>query len=141
MVYRREKVWCGKKGCSKCSDRKNGAGHGPYWYGYQRQGGRVKKTYFGKFDPRQKAKQADAPLPKVDRLDGIFNSRTASMALAHEILGTKVGMKWNECRKAFIASIAREHPDKGGNTLRCQRLTAAWAYLDDVFDAMGQKKR
>jgi hypothetical protein len=36
-----EKVKCGKETCRQCP-------HGPYWYGYWRQGGRMKSQYIGK---------------------------------------------------------------------------------------------
>jgi len=36
-----EKVRCGKETCRKCP-------HGPYWYGYWRQNGKMKSRYVGK---------------------------------------------------------------------------------------------
>jgi hypothetical protein len=36
-----EKVRCGKRTCKKCP-------HGPYWYAYWRDGGRMKSRYIGK---------------------------------------------------------------------------------------------
>jgi len=41
IVYRREKVRCGKENCRRCP-------HGPYWYGYQRTNGKVVSFYVGK---------------------------------------------------------------------------------------------
>lgn len=41
IVYRLEKVRCGKKNCHSCP-------HGPYWYGYQRRNGKVVSFYVGK---------------------------------------------------------------------------------------------
>ncbi len=40
MTYRLERVSCGKK-CKGCP-------HGPYWYGYWREGGRTRSKYIGK---------------------------------------------------------------------------------------------
>lgn len=40
---------CGKPGC-KCAGNM-AAGHGPYWFGYSRQSGKLKKKYFGKKKP------------------------------------------------------------------------------------------
>lgn len=48
VTYRQEYVRCGKPTCQQCSD---GPGHGPYWYGYWREGGRLRKKYFGKEKP------------------------------------------------------------------------------------------
>ena len=45
--YQQEGVKCGKHGC-KCS---KGQLHGPYWYLYQRKGGKLIKKYVGKRKP------------------------------------------------------------------------------------------
>jgi hypothetical protein len=44
VTDRLEYVRCGKPGC-RCE---RGQLHGPYWYRYQRVGGRLKSTYLGK---------------------------------------------------------------------------------------------
>lgn len=41
VSYRLEPVNCGKPGCSKCP-------HGPYWYAYWREGGKVRSKYIGR---------------------------------------------------------------------------------------------
>jgi len=46
ITYRLERVSCGKK-CKGCP-------HGPYWYGYWREGGKTRSKYIGKnFDPQK----------------------------------------------------------------------------------------
>lgn len=40
VTYRLEKVSCGKN-CKGCP-------HGPYWYGYWREGGKTRSKYIGK---------------------------------------------------------------------------------------------
>ncbi len=45
-IYQLERVRCGKIGC-KCA-RENGKLHGPYWYAYWREGGKLKSRYVGK---------------------------------------------------------------------------------------------
>jgi hypothetical protein len=40
MTFRLEKVSCGKN-CKGCP-------HGPYWYGYWREGGKTRSKYIGK---------------------------------------------------------------------------------------------
>ena len=40
VTYRLESVKCGKPGCTKCP-------HGPYWYAYWREGGKVRSRYIG----------------------------------------------------------------------------------------------
>jgi hypothetical protein len=40
VTYRLETVRCGKKACTSCP-------HGPYWYAYWREGGRLRSRYIG----------------------------------------------------------------------------------------------
>ena len=42
--YRLEHVRCGKRGCTRCP-------HGPYWYAYWREDGRLRSRYIGKTLP------------------------------------------------------------------------------------------
>lgn len=44
-TYRQERVRCGRDGCRRCP-------HGPYWYAYWREGGRLRSRYIGKHLPR-----------------------------------------------------------------------------------------
>ena len=44
VTYRQEPVKCGKRGCTRCP-------HGPYWYAYWREDGRMKSRYIGKTLP------------------------------------------------------------------------------------------
>jgi hypothetical protein len=41
VTYRLEHVKCGKSGCTRCP-------HGPYWYAYWREDGRLRSRYIGK---------------------------------------------------------------------------------------------
>jgi hypothetical protein len=44
VTYRLEAVRCGKEGCRSCP-------HGPYWYAYYREGGRLRSRYVGRALP------------------------------------------------------------------------------------------
>ncbi len=44
VTYRLEPVRCGKDGCTRCP-------HGPYWYAYWREDGRLRSRYIGKTLP------------------------------------------------------------------------------------------
>ena len=44
VTYRLEHVRCGKQGCTRCP-------HGPYWYAYWREEGRLRSRYIGKHLP------------------------------------------------------------------------------------------
>ena len=41
VTYRQERVKCGREGCTGCP-------HGPYWYAYWREDGRLRSRYIGK---------------------------------------------------------------------------------------------
>lgn len=41
VTYRQESVRCGKPGCRTCP-------HGPYWYAYFREGGKLRSRYIGR---------------------------------------------------------------------------------------------
>lgn len=45
MTLQLELVNCGKAKCKRC---KAGASHGPYWYGYWKEGNRTRTKYIGK---------------------------------------------------------------------------------------------
>jgi hypothetical protein len=44
VTFRQEHVRCGREGCAGCP-------HGPYWYAYWREGGRLRSRYLGKHPP------------------------------------------------------------------------------------------
>jgi hypothetical protein len=48
VTYRQESVRCGKPGCKKCP-------HGPYWYAYYREGGKLRSRYIGRNLPESQA--------------------------------------------------------------------------------------
>jgi hypothetical protein len=50
VTFRQERVRCGRASCTRCP-------HGPYWYAYWREDGRLRSRYVGK------------ELPTVDRSD------------------------------------------------------------------------
>jgi hypothetical protein len=45
VTYRLEQVKCGKATCTRCP-------HGPYWYAYWREDGRVRSRYLGSARPK-----------------------------------------------------------------------------------------
>src|SRR5690348_14683664 len=51
ITYRRQYRRCGKPGCSVCSQ--GSQGHGPYWYAYWSEGGRMHSRYVGKEAPAE----------------------------------------------------------------------------------------
>jgi hypothetical protein len=49
-TIRKEYVECGNPYCYRCK-------HGPYYYGYWKENGKLKKKYIGKYDPRAETKK------------------------------------------------------------------------------------
>ena len=45
VTFRLEEVRCGKASCTRCP-------HGPYWYAYWREDGKVRKRYLGTAKPK-----------------------------------------------------------------------------------------
>ena len=52
VTYRQEMVRCGRDNCGRCP-------HGPYWYAYWREGGRVRSRYIGKQLPQPEGAPAE----------------------------------------------------------------------------------
>lgn len=133
MFHRQEYIRCGK-GCSGCP-------HGPYWYTYFRTNGKLRKRYVGKSysgvaspgsGPVPKTEIPNAgpgSLPKSHCWDAIFVRRTASADLACKILGVHAWASVNDIKAAYRYLVAATHPDKGGDTISCQRVVAAYTFL------------
>ena len=58
-VYQLELIKCGKTNC-RCA---SGKLHGPYWYGYRRENGKLKSWYIGK---RLKLEETDSQNNELD---------------------------------------------------------------------------
>ena len=62
ITYRQQYRRCGKAGCSRCTSGQ--PGHGPYWYAFWREGGRLRSRYLGKEAPAgTDADATDMPEP------------------------------------------------------------------------------
>jgi len=53
LTYSQQYRRCGKPDCPSCAA--GGPGHGPYWYAYWREGGRLRSRYLGKQAPAGRA--------------------------------------------------------------------------------------
>lgn len=126
-TYRAEYVNCNSSKCRGCP-------HGPYWYGYFREDGRLKKKYFGKEDPRPKKQEKftnpenpfkpEPPHP----WEAILDRKTARLGVAEEILGIKPNASYEAARSAYRRRATEHHPDKGGDVRLCTCINAAWEY-------------
>ena len=61
VTYRQQYTRCNRRGCRTCAPE--GLGHGPYWYAYWRQDGRLRSHYLGKQPPP--GVSVDPPSPSV----------------------------------------------------------------------------
>ncbi|MBF2083062.1 DUF6788 family protein [Thermoleptolyngbya sp. C42_A2020_037] len=50
-TYQHEKRRCGKSACRCSEGNLSTVGHGPYWYAYWKEGGRLRSQYVGKRPP------------------------------------------------------------------------------------------
>lgn len=120
-TYRSEYVRCGNERCGSCP-------HGPYWYRYRKEKGKLKKEYCGKDDPFVGARQ-----PKQDEQrhphDIIHNLREASSSLACEILGLPTNVSFEVAKATARRLLMENHPDRGGDNALFCRLNSAWTFL------------
>jgi hypothetical protein len=65
LTLRQAYVCCGKPGCHCVAD--DDPGHGPYWYAYRKQGGKVVSTYLGKQLDRLPDTATATPAPKSQK--------------------------------------------------------------------------
>jgi hypothetical protein len=55
LTIRKEYVKCGNPYCYRCK-------HGPYYYAYWKENGKLKKKYIGLYNPREETKKEDDEL-------------------------------------------------------------------------------
>lgn len=122
-TYERRYVSCGKLTCSRCGS--GGAGHGPYWYGYRREGGKVRSKYFGKRDPRL-ANAAPPPPPTPDRWS---HGKRMDYVTALRIMGFGSKPTKRELKARYRELMLEHHPDAGGAHRIAVAVNLANAYL------------
>lgn len=123
-TYQEEMIRCGKPSCKSCP-------HGPYWYGYRHQGGRMKKKYLGKKDPRVEQQQAPSASRSTNRnrLDDIFDKQKRSYKLATEIFGLDTNSEIS-AKYRYRKLCMELHPDRcGGDDVAFKRVQAAYEYI------------
>ena len=59
LTYSKQFRRCGRATCPRCGQDQ--PGHGPYWYGYWREEGRLRSRYFGKQAPPEAYPDTDLP--------------------------------------------------------------------------------
>ena len=126
MHFRQEYIRCGKSTCWCASGRKRKgkAGHGPYWYGYYYERGKLKKRYFGKQLPGSGRKTKREP--KRSAFDRWHIPRRWTDGDAFRVLGVT---KRKDAKAAYRKLIAKHHPDRGGDEAKAKAINLAWAHL------------
>lgn len=123
-TFRREYVRCGKKGCRTCP-------HGPYWYAYWRDEGKLRKRYVGKTMPPPQGERSERHVPSY--LDRIHHRTQATLTLALLILGPGINLlDFEEAQRYYRKLALVIHPDRGGGAIEFSRINSAWAYLCSV---------
>ena len=122
-TYRCEWVRCCKPSCGSCP-------HGPYWYGYYREGKRVRKHYYGRCIPPG----VSLPKKKVDWREGIFSSSTATAALAFRILGIDADSSYSATKARYKVLVKESHPDLGNGETDFKFFSCAYSYLVKLYN-------
>lgn len=125
-TYRLRYIRCGKPNC-RCA---TGDGHGPYWYGYRHQNGRMYTHYFGRrpsstFDPPPPEARAEARASENRwTFTGKMNLTTALRIFAIPRIPSQ-----DELTARWRRLIWEHHPDHGGDVRIAAAINAAYHYL------------
>jgi hypothetical protein len=120
--YQCKWIRCGKKRCRTCP-------HGPYWYGFWREGEKVKCCYYGRKDPRPETPGAETGRGSPDWMESILDLKSATMEVACRILGVAVNSTYRTAFTAFVRLTKANHPDLGGTSEDQAYINAAWSYF------------
>jgi hypothetical protein len=83
ITYREQFSRCGKAECRRCAP--GNRGHGPYWYAYWREGGRLRSRYLGKRSPPELLSPDSASDPPSRPDHGPRQTMTNLRALLHTL--------------------------------------------------------
>jgi hypothetical protein len=116
VTYRREYVKCGK-GCAGCP-------HGPYWYQYSRESGRLRKKYVGKELPSDSSNTfGEGPRDRAQRRPLMTST------MAAQVLRIGPDADYAKAKTAFRRASLQTHPDRGGSASSFIRVTDAFNCL------------
>jgi len=122
-TYKLRYTKCGKRGCNVCSD---GPAHGPYWYGYEHVGGRVRTKYFGKLPPGAEFAKQTSYDERYARWE--YHGKM-SFPVALRIMGFENMPARSALIKRWRELVSAHHPDIGGDTKVCSAINAAYTFL------------
>jgi hypothetical protein len=128
VSYQCKWIRCGKAACKSCP-------HGPYWYRFWRDGSSTRCEYIGKELPRDAESGGESATNAGDMrktsspFEAMLNQRTASIALAYEILGVGASTAWAAIKDKYKRLMMQHHPDRGGSIRMSIYINAAFEYL------------
>lgn len=122
---------------------KGGDPHGPYWYGYFREGGRVRSVYIGKDLPRggkRAAREAHAEDVRDEPPEEVperfaWDGRRMTATTAMRILG--VGSSRSDVvGKAYRSLVRRFHPDRARDEAQRRNYTRIMQSVNVAYNTL-----
>lgn len=113
--------------------RAGGKGHGPYWYAYWKEDGRLFKQYIGRRTPTGSPSPKEAPPPPPPPA----SSRSRPLD-DYETIGIPSSSSWQEIRRGFKRAVFAAHPDRGGKVEELKRINLAYERLRKRHDSAHQ---
>jgi hypothetical protein len=138
-TYQERYVRCGKASCSKCG---MGDGHGPYWYGFRHERGRMYSKYFGKYHPQgedgarrwRAYSSRGTPTPARQRASDPPQDRWARPGRmdynsACRIFGVNGLPRGWKPEGTYRMLMGKWHPDHGGDNRAAVSINLAYAFI------------
>jgi hypothetical protein len=147
MYFQREWVRCGKSSCwcsgARATSREAAGrkGHGPYWYGYWKEKGKLHKRYFGKNRPGTWSEDAPprAERPSRDEVPERFEWDGRHMRIEDAVRILGLGAKWDagKVASAYRKLVLKYHPDRA----KTPEQGAEWTRIMQAVNAAYRKMR
>jgi len=131
ITYSQQYRRCGKPDCPRCAA--GGAGHGPYWFAYWREGGRLRSRYLGKQAPvgaslgsgqEEEPQPPPLPLPAPPGTAGVGPLTVLPATGGRQDAGGPRGY-------ASLQSILSEKPPDAQSALRVRTLGGFMVWRGD----------
>jgi DnaJ-domain-containing protein 1 len=138
-TYRLQFIRCGKQTCwcatgkSKPGRQKRATGHGPYWYAFWHEQGKMRSAYVGKERPgHERTEKGERERPRENggrRKPPPAPPPRRPLENDWQTIGVSPGATWDAVRKAYRAASKKHHPDVGGDPRKMVRLNQAFARI------------
>lgn len=137
-TYRLQYILCGKEKCwcagwkSKPGRTKRNFGHGPYWYAFWHEKGKMRSAYVGKERPgstRGEHREDERAREENRRRAPPAPPPRKPLENDWQTVGVRQGAPWDDVRRAYRAASKKHHPDVGGDPRKMVRLNQAFARI------------